>query len=157
MPKSPPHRLYVHLAWTTLARVPAIAPSRRASVESHLLAACRRLGAEPVETCVLADRVHLLVRLPAGLSVSDLGDRVRVSSEVLLCRAGYVVRWSREFAARSVSPGEVRRVRRRLASLGLDDEIDRARAPTRVDARETGPGRSAAPIGRRSSRVRPRG
>ncbi len=154
MPKSPPHRLYVHLAWTTLGRVPTIAPARRASVESHLLAACRRLGAEPVETCVLPDRVHLLVRLPAGLSVYDLGDRVRVTSEVLLRRAGYVVRWSREFAARSVSPREVRRVRRRIASLGLDGERVRVRAPATPDL---GSGESALPVGWGRNRARWRG
>lgn len=115
-----PHRLYVHFAWTTLARVPMLDDSRRASIESHLMAACRWVGAEPIEVCVLPDRVHLLVRIPSGLAVGDLARRARTSVEELLGSAGRVVRWSRTFAAATVSPRDVRRVRRRLASLGLD-------------------------------------
>jgi REP element-mobilizing transposase RayT len=119
MPPDEPHRLYVHLAWTTLARVPSLQDSRRASIESHLLAACRWLGVEPVETCVMADRVHLLARIPAALPVADLAARTRAAVEELLGAAGQVVHWSRDFAAVTVSPRDVRRVRRRLASLGL--------------------------------------
>jgi REP element-mobilizing transposase RayT len=115
-----PHRLYVHLAWTTLARARVLSSARRASIESHLMASCRWLGAEPIETCVLPDRVHLLVRTPSGLAVADLARRARTSVEELLGSAGRVVRWSDAFAAVTVSPRDVRRVRRRLASLGLD-------------------------------------
>jgi REP element-mobilizing transposase RayT len=115
-----PHRLYVHLAWTTLARVRALSDARRASIESHLLAACRWLGAEPIEACVLPDRVHLLVRIPSGLAVADLARRARTAVEELLGSSGQVVRWSNAFAAVTVGPRDVRRVRRRLASLGLD-------------------------------------
>lgn len=115
-----PHRIYVHLAWTTLARVPALGPARRATIESHLLGACRPLGAIPVEACVLPDRIHLLARIPACLSVRDIGDRARDASEQLLRGAGCIVRWSPEFAAVSVSPREVRRLRRRMAVAGLE-------------------------------------
>ena len=118
-PNDVPHRLYVHLAWTTLARVPTLEASRRASIESHLLAACRWLGVEPIETFVMADRVHLLARIPASLPVADLALRARTAVEELLGSAGQVVHWSRDFAAVTVSPRDVRRVRRRLASLGL--------------------------------------
>lgn len=111
----PPHRLYVHLAWTTLGRMPMVEAERRAAAESHLLALCRWLDLEPVETCVLADRVHLLVRFRSGLSLNDLVRRVQAGSEALLTRAGRPVRWSRRFAAVTVSPSDVRRIRRRMA------------------------------------------
>lgn len=114
-----PHRIYVHLAWTTLARVPALDGARRATIESHLLGVCRPLGAIPLEVVVRPDRVHLLVRIPAGLSVRDLGARTRGAAEQLLLDAGRVVRWSPEFAAVSVSPRDVRRLRRRMATAGL--------------------------------------
>jgi len=120
-----PHRLYVHLAWSTLAQVSALDPGRRAEIETHLLASCRWLGTEPIEVCALPDRVHLLVRLPAVLSVHDLASRVRDDVERLLAETGRVVRWAPGYAAISVTPGDVRRVRRRVASLVWDPELDR--------------------------------
>ena len=146
-----PHRLYVHLAWTTLASVRALSEGRRASIESHLLAACRWLGAEPIEACVLPDRVHLLVRTPSGLAVADLARRARKSVEELLDSVGHVVRWSDDFAAVTVSPRDVRRVRRRLASLGLDavppNDVIGPESPTPIFERSgpAHPPRAAAP------------
>ncbi|MCG8469276.1 MAG: transposase [Gemmatimonadetes bacterium] len=113
-----PHRLYVHLAWSTLARVPALAPARRATVETHLLASCRWLGTEPIEACALSDRVHLLVRVPSVLSVHDLAARLRTDVERLLADGGVVVRWEPGYAAVTVAPRDVRRVRRRIVRLG---------------------------------------
>jgi REP element-mobilizing transposase RayT len=114
---SPPHRLYVHIAWATLARVESIPKTRRATIETHMLAACRRLDVEPIEARVLADRVHLLVRLPAVVSVGQLAGRVRDDVASRLAAAGHVVRWTPGFAAITVSPREVRRVRKRLAVI----------------------------------------
>lgn len=148
---SPPHRLYVHVAWTTLGRLPMVEAERRAAVESHLLALCRWLDLEPVETCVLTDRVHLLVRFRSGLSLNELVRRVQAGSEALLTRAGRPVRWSRRYAAVTVSPSEVRRIRRRMArraeeaasgpprpSPGDPPGGPLHRAPTQVDALRDG-------------------
>ncbi len=112
------HRLYAHIAWMTLAGRPLIGDHRRASAESHLMALCRTLNVQPLEVCVLADRVHLLVRFSAGQSVADLARRVLDGSEARLNAAGHQVRWSRRYAAETVSPREVRRVMRRIARLG---------------------------------------
>lgn len=137
-----PHRLYVHLAWSTAGRAATLDASRRATIESHILAGCRWIGAQPVEVCVLPDRVHLLAGVPAVLSVHELAGHVRRTVEDLLADAGRVVRWSPGFAAVTVSPADVRRVRRRLASLDLpaDPPGDRgARRP--APARRRGPRR----------------
>jgi len=112
-----PHRLYVHVAWSTLARVRAIPRDRQAAIETHIIGICRQLGAEPVEARALGDRVHLIVRVPAALSVGELTSRVREEVTIRLASAGRVVRWSPGFAAVTVSPAEVRRARRRLATL----------------------------------------
>jgi len=112
------HRLYIHLAWKTLARVGVLEPKRRAAIETHLLASCRWFGTEPIEVCALSDRVHLLVRLPAVLSVHELDRRVRLDVETFLADSGRVVRWAPGYAAVTVTPAEVRRVRRRIAALG---------------------------------------
>jgi len=115
-----PHRLYVHLAWSTLARVDAIAPERRAAIETHMMAVCRWTGAEPVEASALGDRVHLIARIPAVLSVHVLAERLRTEVADLLARSGCVVRWSTGFAAVTITPAEVRRVRKRLANMRFD-------------------------------------
>lgn len=112
-----PHRLYVHLAWSTLARVHAIPPGRRAAIESHIIAVCRQLGAEPVEVRALGDRVHLIARIRPVMSVGELADRVRDSVATRLGRSGVVVRWSPGFAAVTITPADVRRARKRLATL----------------------------------------
>jgi len=125
-----PHRLYVHIAWSTLARVQAIHPDRRAAIETHMLAVCRRLGVEPIEARAFGDRVHLLARLPVTASVHDVAAAVRDDVASRLASAGRVVRWSPGFAAVTVSPAEVRRERKRLASLerpGQRPEMPRLR------------------------------
>lgn len=124
---APAHRLYVHLAWTTLGRLPLVGPGRRAATETHLLALCRWLDVEPIETCVLRDRAHLLIRFRPGQSLVDLVRRLQEGSEAILTRAGHPVRWSRRFAAVTVSPTEVRRVRRRIAR-----RAEAARSPERA-------------------------
>lgn len=111
------HRLYVHLAWSTLGRVAVIERRRRAAIETHVIAVCRRLGVEPVEVRAFSDRVHLLAGLPATLSVHDVAVAVRDGVSGALARAGRVVRWTPGFAAVTVSPAEVRRLRKRLAML----------------------------------------
>ena len=130
-----PHRLYVHLAWSTLARVPAIAPARRAAIETHILAICRQAGAEPVEARAFADRIHLVARLPPALSVQSLADRVRREVAERLARSGLVVRWSPGFAAVTIAPDAVRRTRRRLAELVSPDP---ARGPRAARGRRGG-------------------
>ena len=147
-----PHRLYIHLAWSTLARVPALDPTRRAAIETHVLACCRWMGAEPVEVCVLPDRVHLLVRVPATLSVRELAGRVRQDVEGFLADSGTVVRWAPGFAAVTVTPGEVRRTRKRIVGLAWGESVE-------PKGGERGPGvpRRREPGARGSERPRARG
>lgn len=120
MSTADPHRLYVHLAWSTVARVAALDPVRRAAIETHLLASCRWCGTDPIEVCALPDRVHLLVRLPASLSVVELARRVRRDVQCFLADSGRVVRWESGFAAATVAPRDVRRVKKRIAALGWE-------------------------------------
>lgn len=93
-----------------------IQTERRACAESHLIAACRWVRAEPIAVCALPDRVHLLVRFQPADSLADLVGRIQASSEEVLRRARHPVRWSRRFAVATVSPAEVRRLMRQLAS-----------------------------------------
>jgi REP element-mobilizing transposase RayT len=129
------HRLYVHLLWPTLGRLPLIPQAVRGVVEGHLIALCRRLDAEPLCVRVLADRAHALVRFKPNHSVGRLVSHLKTGSEEALAAAGRPVRWGRGYAARTVGAGEVRRARRRIVSL-RDRRLKRRRSRP-VPARRT--------------------
>lgn len=113
--REPPHqRLYVHLAWTTLQRLRLIDERRGAAVEGQLIVLCRRLGVRVVAVTVTDDRVHLLARYQASQCLREVAEQLKDGSEGFLSASGAPVRWSRGYAVASVSPAEVRELRRRL-------------------------------------------
>lgn len=117
------HRLYAHLLWTTAGRVPVIrGASRRAAAESRLIALCRAVDVEPVEVCVLPDRVHLLIRFKPLQALDEIALRLRRASEEGLREAGLRLRWGPNWAAVTVGPDEVRRIRRRIARRGEEPD-----------------------------------
>lgn len=109
------HRLYAHLAWGTLNGLPLVGPRASLTLESQLIALCRRLDVEPVEVSVEADRVHALVRFRPSQTVAGLVRRLKAGSADAARRRGASVRWGRGWAAATVAPGEVRDLKRRLA------------------------------------------
>lgn len=113
------HRLYVHLAWTTLDRLPLVDRRRAPSVEAHLIVLCRRLDAEPMQVRAGPDRIDVLVRLKPVHTVSDVADRLKRGSAQLLAREGSALRWGRGYAAATVAPGDVRGWIRRHAARPL--------------------------------------
>lgn len=124
------HRLYAHLAWGTLDRLPLAGPRTALVLESELIALCRRLDVEPVEVSVEADRVHLLVRFKPNQALGELVRRLKDGSADAARRRGAALRWGRGWAAATVTPGEVRELKRRLAgrSAGLGQLTSRLEA-----------------------------
>lgn len=108
------HRLYLHAAWTTLQRLPLVAPERAYAVEGQVIALCRRLDVEPVGVLARRDRLHLLLKLKPGQTPAAVADRVRSGSTEALVRAGEPVRWARSAALATVSPSEVPYLKRLL-------------------------------------------
>lgn len=124
------HRLYAHVAWATVGGVSIPAgPTFRAWLESRLIALCRSVDAEPVEACVLDERVHVVIRLKPVHSLDEVARRVRRGSEEAILGRGDRVRWSAAYAAVTVSPGEVRRLRRRLVRRAEGRPEGRRRPP----------------------------
>lgn len=110
------HRLYVHVAWTTLQRLPLLGPRSRDSLHFHLTALSRRLGAEPVSIRPFRDRVHVVLRIGAGQDVGRLVTRLKLGSEEALEGEGVPALWGRGFAATTVGPDRLPRLLRRLES-----------------------------------------
>jgi REP element-mobilizing transposase RayT len=118
------HRLYVHVVWPTLGRLPLIPPELRCVTEGHLITLCRRLDAEPVCVRVLVDRVHVLVRFKPTHSVAHLVARLKAGSEDAMSGFGRSVRWGRGYAASTLGGSQVRRTMRRIVTLA-----ERRRSP----------------------------
>lgn len=115
------HRLYAHLAWGTLDRLPLVDPRTALALESELISLCRRLDVEPVEVSVEADRVHVLARFKPTQALGSVVARLKRGSADVARRRSAPVRWGRGWAAATVAPAGVRDLKRRLAgrSAGL--------------------------------------
>ncbi len=111
------HRLYVHVVWPTLGRIPLITTEARDALERHLIALARRLDVEPVCVRALADRAHVLLRFKPGHAVGILVSRLKEGSEAALNADGHSIRWGRGYAAASVGGEDVRRAMRRIVRL----------------------------------------
>ena len=72
--------LYLHLVWATWDRQPFIREDLWAPLYLAIAAASEELRCQVIEIGGVADHVHLLVRLPATLSVADLAHKVKESS-----------------------------------------------------------------------------
>lgn len=113
------HRLYLHLAWTTLDGLPLVGPRQSLALEGQLIALCRRLDVEPLEAAVAEDRVHLLLRLKPVHAVDAVARRLKRGSSEAAVRRREPVRWGRGWAAATVDPDDVRRTRRVLRAHSL--------------------------------------
>ena len=81
-------------------------------------AKCDELGAQVVAIGGVEDHVHLLVRLPAILSVSDPVKHAKGASSHLVTHGlgpGQVFKWQGAYGAVSVSPHEVGQVSNYIA------------------------------------------
>jgi len=132
------HRLYALVAWPTLGGLPLVDPGGAPALERELIALCRRLGTEPLELRVSADRVVLLLRFGPGQALGDVVRRLKRGSESALRRWGRPARWGRGFAGCSVGPAQVHRLVRRMRS-------ERSGRPAPVP----GPAEGPPPVGAR--------
>lgn len=79
MPEPLTH-LYVHLVWSTWDRMPLLSAMIKPRVHVFLNGECRRIGALPIAIGGIDDHVHVLVRMPAALSVAALVKQLKGSS-----------------------------------------------------------------------------
>lgn len=111
------HRIYVHIGWWTLGRLPLMPVDLQWMAEGQIIALARRLDAEPIAVRAASDRVRLLLRLKPGHTLATLVPRLKEGSQEALTRAGRGVHWASGFAVASVSTDAVRDVIRRIGDL----------------------------------------
>ncbi len=105
--------LYVHLVWRTWDSQPLIAPEVERRLHQIIEAEARGLDCQVLAVGGTTDHIHLLMRLPATLSVSELvkqvkGTSSRFANEVLLPGR---FKWQGHYGAQSVSPQDVEMVK----------------------------------------------
>lgn len=125
-------RVFVHCIWSTWDREPVLTGEVEATVYRGLRDECQRLGAEVLAIGGVEDHVHLLVRLPATLTVAELMKHCKGATSHLVNHSvatDGLFRWQGAYRAFSVTPGGVREVesylarqREHHASAGPDSE-----------------------------------
>ena len=103
--------VFIHLVWATWDREPLLNGDMRRIAYRAIEAKCDELGVSVLALGGVADHVHLLVRLPLTISVSQLVKDIKGSSGHLL--AGIAIerntffKWQGSYGAISVSPRDL--------------------------------------------------
>jgi REP element-mobilizing transposase RayT len=98
--------IFVHLVWGTWDRLPQLAEELQRPAYRAIEAKCRELKAEVIAVGGVEDHVHLLVQLPATLSVADLMSHVKGAASHLMTHqlaSDRFFKWQGAYAAFSVS------------------------------------------------------
>jgi REP element-mobilizing transposase RayT len=99
--------VFIHLIWATWDRLPLVTEEIQRPVYRAIEAKCRELKAEVVAVGGVEDHVHLLVQLPATLSVADLMSHVKGATSHLMTHqlaSDRFFKWQGAYAAFSVNP-----------------------------------------------------
>jgi len=115
------HQLFIHLAWTTLDRLPMINLPTKTFLEDFFKKTAARHDVDIVELAILKTHVHMLVRTPPRLDLPRLVQFFKGGSSFAASRhPGNVLglRWAPEYSATSVGPRQLDNVRHYLKQQG---------------------------------------
>ena len=107
-------RLYVHLVWATWDRLPLITPAVQPRIYRCIQAKAGRMRCQLGAIGGVDDHVHVLVRHPPAVSVSDLVKQIKGASSHLMrqeIRLGELFKWQGGYGAFSVSQRDVEMIR----------------------------------------------
>jgi len=109
-------RLYAHVVWTTRDRKPLIDARVARFLMGFLRGVARQEGAQVLEVGLVADHVHLLVRLDVTTRLPRLVQRWKGGSAAVARQEKHgstdaPLRWSKGYAIQSVSPRALQAVR----------------------------------------------
>jgi REP element-mobilizing transposase RayT len=108
--------VYLHIVWATWDRAPLLTPEVRPRVYLCMREEAARLKSEIIEIGGIEDHVHVLLRLPATVSIATLVKQLKGSSSHLanheVLPRGF--KWQGGYSASSVSRRAVPRVREYL-------------------------------------------
>lgn len=115
---NPAHKIYFHIAWTTLGRRPMIDHATRDFLDPFVRRTVTRERAEFIAVAFLRTDVHLVIRTEARFDLPYLMQLIKGGSSYAASRAtGNKVglRWERQYSVTTVSPKSLANVLRYLA------------------------------------------
>ena len=108
-------RVFVHVIWSTWDRLPLIETEEiKRALCACIAAKCSQLKCRALAVGGVQDHLHLLAQLHRTMALADLVGEVKGSSSHMVNHSYHLetpFRWQRGYAALSVSPHEVRKVR----------------------------------------------
>lgn len=109
--------LYAHIVFATHSRRASILTSFRTFLHQYIDGIAANAGARPIQTGGVADHVHVLVEMPAEISVAELVRLIKCNSSKWVRQSfSRHFRWQRGYSAFSVSRSNVDIVARYIAN-----------------------------------------
>jgi len=109
------HQLYYHFAWATHSRAPLIDRAWRPELLSILNEEAKTRGGWPIRHNAMPDHVHLLVRLPPSVCVSDFIGQVKGAASFRVnrdIRPKSKVAWQEGYSVLTLRRDELEKVSR---------------------------------------------
>lgn len=110
--------LIIHVVFSTKERARFLTEEVRPKAIAYIIGILRGEGAQPIQQGGVADHLHLLAKLPATVSLSDMMQRVKGKSSYWINEQGWLSQpfsWQRGYAAFSVSQSQLSRVAKYIA------------------------------------------
>lgn len=95
--------VHIHFVFSTKNRLPHLKDDLQADMFAYLGGIVRELDGKPVMVGGMPDHVHMLVRMPTGMAISDFMRVVKANSSKWACHRKRDFAWQTGFAAFSVS------------------------------------------------------
>ncbi len=136
--------LLYHLVYATKERAPLITTALRPRLHEYLGGTVRGLGGAALEINGVADHVHLLVKVPPTIALSDFLRELKANSSIWAKKqtAGLFA-WQSRYGAFTVSESQVERVRRYIAHqeehhrrVNFEEEFKALLRAHRIDFKE---------------------
>jgi REP element-mobilizing transposase RayT len=105
--------IYIHFVWATWDRHPLISEEDERELHRYIVSTSHNKKCEVLAIGGMVDHIHLLVKLPGDVTVSDFMEQVKgSSSRWMVMRRGEerAFKWQGGYGAFSVSPHDRRRV-----------------------------------------------
>ena len=121
--------VYIHLIWATWDRIPLLHGESERVAYACMRSECAALKVEVLAMGGVEDHVHLLVRMPATVSLAKLVNQVKGASSHLLTHqtGNEAFKWQGGYGAYSVSWEHVPAVKRYIEHQRIhhsDDTLD---------------------------------
>jgi REP element-mobilizing transposase RayT len=117
--------LVVHLAWTTKGCAPLLAASQDGSLAAALRGTARELACYVVAAGHTAEEVHVIVRHPPTVCVSELVNLLKAASAGAWNRKGEPLEWQPGYWAKSCDGDRLAATREFVGALRPHLERDR--------------------------------